>query len=1158
MTKSVKYNNRHRKYKNISKKNMVGGGYIEISPSIVSKTKDVLYQTRNYLEISDRSYSYYTKISFSSNMTQISNLASYGVNPGLDGVFIEKFQPYVIYLVMYYYVTILFSQLFSQNKNIFLFKKQRSNIDLIDKDDIVFSIDTEYYLYASIQFMDNIMIILNTKSNMVIKFKFTSTNADPILTILDIYIVNEQNDQTNGTLDISNTIEQLTHNKLNSVRTIPEKYTNELRKKTLSILKNATSFIQRIILKQSSSALVQWIMFDIIDGTYLLDKKHGNDFFHKIEEYINSNFIIILSSIEPVILKALDTSSSSSKNTNQLSNTKFIENPIPTALNIYLSTPESSPIKLDNLLLSLDMLVPTQTSKDTTRFNPQKSLRDMKNTLLEFCKTNKIDNPIVVFFDKGLFLKFNAMYKKKTKVRTLKQAIETNVDDNISTTLQLLLSGSELQITQNGVKERVKIHNYFWNNRWYLTGPRDTLLSIETEFLQSDIKPFPNAENITNCYSEMMEVLQDLVDLFYPSMAGKEISKTYNKYLQGLNERNVLIDDIKHLIDKERLSISTRSISEKYKDTLSNIRSKSVSLKNIIQEFVKSVIYQLVVIERITTKIINRIQTRCFLYYVVGHNFTEDKQINIMPRDFRDDKTLSYMLYLEEGYDKHSYLDMLSCSTNMTKQYRDISIAYDTIVETILSQLKNMSQRMGMLISNDSSTTTVNVSNEGFDTLWISNQEIEKCFTTFETVMKSFIKLNLPSDYYSQENIESIIDSILWDMDASDTYTFSRLVTSFVDKNIWVQLELLFTMKTLQYIFLIYKYTGKYIAFYNVDITKMDMNEPMESFATFLSPKLYNYFLKSLNLFTFSINWFKYVCCKQIQMLITKLTGNITVYDIHELFKTDTMIKQSYLILRYYLVNIILSNIDVCQLSNELQSMIALLAPTESDLKQYTHSTKMLLSNDTNTKSNDTNTESTRTTRAPEPESTKTSSSELAFNVIVQVNVSKETGDKPDTSTSNGKLTGVKVPNIDTLLGCKKLALGLKWDKLKHSTNAMVGKSIQIVTNKVGRIFEPNLSLIKDDLDAINKETGEIVMKAFKVPEYQILISIPEFNMENGENLGLIVDKFILKLTEMGNSNTNKDFSKNDKGVLDILNSGDAYDTLTVVLSSFNTWDTLM
>ena len=1201
MKKTVKNKYHIHKCDNVSKKSMIGGGYIEISQSLVSKTKTVFDQTRNYLEINDRSRSYYTKLVLSDKMTQISYWANYGLNPGLDGVFIERLQPYIIYLVMYYYISILFSQLFNRNNNITLYKKEGSSIDIVDKDDLQFVIGNEYYLYASIQSMDNVLTILNNKSNIVLKFIFSAPNNDPLLIISDIFIVGIDSSRTNESNHILDTITQLSSSNLKSVKKTSDTFTNELRKKTLQILKTSINFIQRIISKQISSSSVLWLMFDGTN-TYELNSRDNNRNLHIINEYINSNIIIVLPQIETIILKTSNTVTSNKNKSQSLSAATVIVNPIPTALNVYLSSTSSSPIQIDNVLLTSDMLLPSGT-KDNLRINPRNPLKDMNDVLAEFCKANKIENPISVFFDKSLFLKFNAMYKKKSRVRTLKQAIDTNLDDNISNTLKILLSGSELQLTQNGTKDLIKINSYFWNNQWYLSGSRDVLLSIEAPLLQSTVQTSSNPSTITSCYSQMIEVLNDLIDLFYPSMAGKDITKTYTKYLQTLNERNNMVDDVKHLINSETLSISTTNLSDKYKDTISNIHANSVILKNIIKEFIKNVIYQLVIIQKIITKIINRIQTNCFIYYVIGINDTNNIQQPsdiklfklISNRDLLDNKdTMNYLSFLEEGYQHHEYINLLSCSKSMTTQYNDISSAFDNVVTTVITQLNSLSQRMLTITNNDNTNTTFNTSNESLDTLWISNEEIEKCFTTFETVTKSFVKSNLPSNYYSQEYIEKMIDNILWDMDVTPTMTYSRLVTSFVDKNIWNQLELLFAMKAFQYIFLIYKYTGKYVAYYNIDITKIDADIRFESFVYFLSPSMTipsvpvdEDSLKRLNLFSFVMNWYKYICCKQTHSLILK-KGRVSLQDIRELFMKDTLIKQSYLILKYYIVNIILSNIDVCQLSNDLHSMISILAPTDADLKQYTSSSKDTI---TDKSRSETDVKSSSSTDKSSVKESVSSANELAFNVVVQVSVSKDSDKDSDKdkdngkNKDNGKLSGVKAYNIDDLLGCKKIALGLKWDSLKHSTNQMVGNSLQQVTDKIGKIFEPNLSIIDKDFSVYEKgvleipikgddspetksvilearkkrltDTKNAIMSPFKNPQYQILVTVPEFVIEKGLDLGIDVDKFMLELTKLGNNSINKSFSNNSKNVLDTTLPTDLNDVnLMNVLLSVNIWAT--
>ena len=103
--------------------------------------------------------------------------------------------------------------------------------------------------------------------------------------------------------------------------------------------------------------------------------------------------------------------------------------------------------------------------------------------------------------------------------------------------------------------EELVITDYNWDHQWRLLGPKENLLSLEPQYLQN--KPPENTVSTQTCYKNLLEFYDDLIELFYPSMSGKEITKIYGNYLKILNERNALLNDIKKLVNKNTFTIKT-------------------------------------------------------------------------------------------------------------------------------------------------------------------------------------------------------------------------------------------------------------------------------------------------------------------------------------------------------------------------------------------------------------------------------------------------------------------------------------------------------------------------------------------------------------------------------------------------------------------------
>jgi hypothetical protein len=444
-------------------------------------------------------------------------------------------------------------------------------------------------------------------------------------------------------------------------------------------------------------------------------------------------------------------------------------------------------------------------------------------------------------------------------------------------------------------------------------------------------------------------------------------------------------------------------------------------------------------------------------------------------------------------------------------------------------------------IKDNTSYETLDLSNETLSKLWISDESIEKVFSEFEKDVRAFIKYNLTDTYYSTPVIEKWIDDILWDMSKSNTYTYCRLFTTFVYNNVWIQFEILFSLKVLQYIFLIYQYTGKYIYYKQVPLQGVDIDN---NFLSFLGNSS-----KDVNLFSCIINWFKFNCIFQIQELI-KTKGNVTLMDIQTLFATNELIIGSYTLMRYYITRIILLNLDVCQLTSELESFIDILSPNDTDLKNIMPQT--IKEKEQNTTSSDKKSSESKNNKNKlnEPDTKK-----LAYNVQVQVKVKKLSGGN-ENKENKEKLNS---NNIYEYLGCKNRDLQFQLNKLKLSAGILSGDITGYISKKTTLMRGPNISQLDENLKLSEKdypnETSEIKSLFFNEDSIQIISSVnlsENRQVLNQDNFFVSVNKLVYainKQTSTMKTDKNSMFSTiktQDTTIADIIDTRifGLYDTL--------------
>jgi hypothetical protein len=1057
-----------RSKKNIRK--MVGG----VDNIIINNTVNLLKSNVNYLQIDGPRSPFYTSVKFDFKPFIVSNLVTYGLNPGLGGTIVDSSQPYIIYFFVYYYIVKIFSLLFKMNNNkagVDLFQLPYGlpeDVTSINKKEVVNDLDllvgSTYFMFVTLSLIPNILNMdyvqkIGTRVCLVFKVgELSRSESLSRLTFTGIYFLDVSlNPTDNSDMEIIRKIlsGQVIDQKLLHP-SIP--FNNEVRDKIKAIVLYSLDIEKQIISAQSSATSVRFLQLRDVGRTPYLKCDASFTKTSLVPIPIDATFLTFINKLSEVLkgnLNPISTSSDMSK----LS--AITENYIPNVLNIYLTTTPSSSVQLKSVLLKQEMFPPYKSSSNELQINPRYNFKKMKTTFTkQFCKTNK-ECYVTTLFSPSEFTKFNKQNKSGRRLQTIQQ-VTPNVTGNIEATLSLLLPNYTLKI--NG--EEVTVTDYNWNHQWNLTGPKENMLTLQSEYKQSFVEP--PISGVTTCYKNVREFYDDIVEIFYPSMAGKDITKIYGNYLKILSERNALLTDIRKFINTKTLTINTINLSDNDTTKILSIKSKSNMLNDFINKFVTSIINQLIIIGNITRRIINRIHTSCFFYfgfdkelYDVGVNQTQQvTQVptapvlftyipNIIPLitpNTTDILTPLANMYYSDPTDYQVFFQSLLCGDIISQEYKFIIESFSSLLRIVCEKLNKIAGHM-LEIKNDTSFESVDLTQETLSILWINDDNIEKAFGEFEKGLRTFIKYNLIDTYYSKNTIEGYIDDIFWDMEKSSSYGYSRLFTAFVFPNVWEQFEILFSYKIIQLIFLIYKYTGKYV--YYKFVSNNNPDPISDHFLSFL--RVYTT-TSGINLFTCLVNWFKYNCLYEIQQRIQS-NSSITIDEIQQLFSSNELIRGSYTLLQYYITKIILSNLDVCRMTTELQTFVDILSPNDMDLKNIMPQTIAEKEKEEQDKKN----KSEGKDEKPADDKTKnntTDTKKLAYNIEVSVKVKKV-----------GEVKNLTPKTIDEYLGCKNRDLQFKMGKLKESANVLTGDIASYLSQQSTTLMAPNISQLNTNLD---------------------------------------------------------------------------------------------
>jgi hypothetical protein len=207
-----------------------------------------------------------------------------------------------------------------------------------------------------------------------------------------------------------------------------------------------------------------------------------------------------------------------------------------------------------------------------------------------------------------------------------------------------------------------------------------------------------------------------------------------------------------------------------------------------------------------------------------------------------------------------------------------------------------------------------------------------------------------------------------------------------------------------------------------------------------------------INLFTCLINWFKYNCLYEIQQAI-QTNNSITIDEVQQLFSNNELIRGSYTLLQYYITKIILSNLDVCQMTTELQTFVDILSPNDMDLKNIMPQTIA----EKEKEEQDKKIKSEGKDENPTDDKTKNNiadTKKLSYNVEVSVKVKKV-----------GEVKNLNPKTIDEYLGCKNRDLQFKMGKLKESANVLSGDIAGYLSQQSTTLMAPNISQLNANLD---------------------------------------------------------------------------------------------
>ena len=1121
-----------RSKKNIRK--MVGG----LDSIIINNTVNLLNSTVNYLQIDGPRTPFYTSVKFSFDPFIITNLVTYGLNPGLGGTIVDSSQPYIIYFFVYYYTVKIFSLLFKMNNNkasVDLFQlpysvpRQVNNINKKEvTDDLELLVGSTYFMFVTLSKIPNILNIdyaqkISTRVCLVFKVdELPRSDSLSQLTFTGLYFLDVSLHPTdNSDMEIIR--------KILSGQVIDQKilhpsipFNNEVRDKIKSIVLYSLEIEKQIISAQSSATSMRFLQIRDVGETPYLKCNASSNKTTIVPIPIDATFLTFINKLSEV-LKGNLTPVVASSEVSKLS--AITENYIPNVLNIYLTSAPSSSVQLNNVLLKQDMFPPYKSSSNELQFNPRYDFNKTKTIFTkQFCKTNK-ECYVTTLFSPSEFTKFNKQNKSGRRLQTIQQ-VTPNVTGNIEATLSLLLPNYTMKI--NG--EDVTVTDYNWNHQWKLTGPKENMLSLQSEYKQSFVEP--PVSGVNTCYKNVREYYDDIVEVFYPSMAGKDITKIYGNYLKILSERNVLLTDIRKFINTKTLTINTTNLSDNDTTKILSIKSKSNTLNDYINKFVTSIITQLIIIGNITRRIVNRIHTPCFfyfgfdkeLYYFNDEQAQQIQQVptapvlftyipNIIPlitTNTTDLITPLASMYYSDPPDYQTFFQALLCGDIISQEYKFIIQSFSSVLRIVCEKLNKIAGHM-LEIKNDTSFKSVDLAQETLSILWINDDNVEKAFGDFEKSIRTFIKYNLVDTYYSKNTIERYIDDIFWDMEKSSGYGYSRLFTTVVFSNVWEQFEIIFSYKIIQLIFLVYKYTGKYI--YYRYVSNNTPNPISDQFLVFL--KDYNQ-TTGINLFTCLINWFKYNCLYEIQELIQS-NNSITLGELQQLFSSNELIRGSYTLLQYYITTIILSNLDVCQMTTELQTFVDILSPNDMDLKNIMPQTIAEKEEEEKRTKSDGREGKTKDDKT---KNIIADTKKLAYNIEVSVKVKKV-----------GEVKNLNPNTINDFLGCKNRDLQFQMNKLKQSANILTNDVVSYISQQNTTLMAPNISQLNANLDKTPvtsnslQLTKDYILTLIHSPttiQISRSVNLSENRTQGKTNLFVNINKMVYSINKQTQMNTGK------------------------------------
>jgi hypothetical protein len=245
-----------------------------------------------------------------------------------------------------------------------------------------------------------------------------------------------------------------------------------------------------------------------------------------------------------------------------------------------------------------------------------------------------------------------------------------------------------------------------------------------------------------------------------------------------------------------------------------------------------------------------------------------------------------------------------------------------------------------------------------------------------------------------------------------------------------------------------------------------------------------------------------------------------------------------------------LTNLDVCQLTSELQSFIDVLSPNDSDLKNIMPQT--IKEKEENTSS--TIKSSSEAKNKPNEPDTK----KLSYNVQVQVKVKKISGGKESKEELNSN-------NIYEYLGCKNRDLQFQFNKLKQSAGILTGDISGYISKKTALLRAPNISQLEENLklsETVNPtETSEIKSLFYNDDSTKIIRSVnlsENRTDKNQENFFVSVNKLVYAINKQSTEMTtdkNTTFSTmkiHHPTVIEIIDNRifDVYNTLYSIQDS--------